>query len=188
MEFLRKALASLLPPHYSIDTLPRSRIGDKKLLSDSAKLARYFEGYKSYIYDDKTGHAPILNSGGKITIGTGYNLSDRGLPDDILEELLQRDLAMVLDQCRLTFSHFDKLSYARQLVYLDMTYNMGISRFAKFKRTHESVRKGLYEQAGRQMLDSLWAVQVGPRRSKPLVAMMKWDRLPEDILNATDNA
>jgi lysozyme len=52
---------------------------------------------------------------------------------------------------------------ARQDVLVNMTYNMGWPRLSGFKRALAAMQAHAYEAAAREMLDSAWAAQVGPR-------------------------
>ena len=55
---------------------------------------------------------------------------------------------------------------------MDMLFNLGLSRLSGFKRMFRALRKGDYDTASKEMLDSKWARQVGPR-AKRLAKMMK---------------
>jgi len=60
----------------------------------------------------------------------------------------------------------------RHDVFVDMVFNMGISRFSKFKKMLAAYEVDNYLEASRQMLDSKWARQV-KGRAKRLAKMMK---------------
>jgi lysozyme len=67
---------------------------------------------------------------------------------------------------------YEALSVVRRAVLVSMAFNMGRQRFAGFKTTIAAIKVGDYQRASEQMLNSLWARQVG-ERAKELAAMMR---------------
>lgn len=108
-------------------------------------------------------HRMYTDSVGKITIGYGRNLSDRGLSDSEAAFLLNNDMADVVEECRREFSWFDKLDDTRQEVILNMVFNLGMPKFKKFKKTIAHIEQRKFTMAGEEMLNSKWARQVGIR-------------------------
>lgn len=121
------------------------------------------EGVKSH---------PYVDTVGKTTIGVGHNLSDLGISDRIINALLEEDIAIAETGARSIYPDFDSLSDARQRVLVNMTFNLGRARLALFTGMLGAMRNGDWSKAADEMLDSRWAVQVGPR-SQRLAAMMK---------------
>ncbi len=115
---------------------------------------------------------PYRDTVGKVTIGVGRNLDDKGLRPKEIEFLLDNDVEEVLSEIAKTLPWFDGLSEKRQLVVADMVFNLGITRFLDFKRTIASIASGKYTIAADQMLESKWARQVGVR-AKTLAGMMR---------------
>jgi lysozyme len=56
---------------------------------------------------------------------------------------------------------------------MDMAFNMGVPRLCKFKRMWAAIHERKFDAAGREMLDSRWAKQVGSRATKLSDAMVK---------------
>jgi lysozyme len=110
------------------------------------------EGYKDHPYFDTVGN---------ITIGIGYNLSDRGLPDEWINRQYQDDVEYFYNQL-CTFPWFELLSTDRQIVLIDMAF-MGWKKFLSFKNMIKALEQGDYHLAASEMLKSNWAVQVGNR-------------------------
>jgi len=54
-----------------------------------------------------------------------------------------------------------------------MAFNMGVPRLCKFKRMWAAIHERKFDAAGREMLDSRWAKQVGSRAIKLSDAMVK---------------
>ncbi len=113
------------------------------------------------------------DSVGKLSIGVGRNLDDRGLRDDEIDLMLANDVAEAIGECRRLFRNFDALAEARQEVLANMMFNIGPSRLAGFKKMVAAVVAGNWVEASRQMLDSKWADQVGERATRLSDAMRK---------------
>lgn len=108
---------------------------------------------------------PYRCSAGKLTIGVGRNLDDRGITAEESDCLLETDVALVLDECR-GLDYWDALSPARQLVVADMVFNLGLARFNRFVKLNAALRIHDYTLAAHEMMDSRWANQVGRRAHK----------------------
>lgn len=132
-----------------------------------AMLIRH-EGEVNHAYPDSEGY---------ITIGVGRLIDKRlggGISHDEAMFLLENDIQKALSDCHREFPWFSLLDEDRQLVILDMVFNLGIGRFKGFKKTIEYIRKGQYILASEEMLRSRWAEQVG-NRAVELSEMMKND-------------
>ena len=55
-----------------------------------------------------------------------------------------------------------------------MAFNLGVEGLLKFQNTLAFVEHGQYKEASKEMLNSLWAEQVGDR-AKELAQMMETD-------------
>jgi len=105
---------------------------------------------------------PYLDTVGKTTIGYGRNLDDNPLTEVEAEFLLSNDLKKVSQECCL-LPYFSELSTTRRAVILNMVYNLGMTRFKKFKKMNKALSEKNYLLASIEMLDSKWAKQVGDR-------------------------
>lgn len=117
---------------------------------------------------------PYRDTEGKLTIGVGRNLDDRGITEPEAMSLLDADINEALRACQHIFGGFDTLSEARQHALLDMAFNLGETKLRGFKKMLAAVDARDFERAAAEMLDSKWATQVGAR-AKTLAAMMKGD-------------
>jgi len=70
-----------------------------------------------------------------------------------------------------------ELSEVRQLVLLDMAFNLGVFGLTKFQNTLALLEAGEYEAASEEMLNSRWAEQVG-QRALNLSQAMRTDKAP----------
>ncbi len=122
------------------------------------------------------------------TIGIGRNLKDRGISREELDYLdipnmevvhehgiseadarylALNDIAIVENELCRVHNCVENLDSVRQLVLMDMAFNMGVPRLCKFVKMWNAIHEEKWEAASREMLDSKWARQVG-RRAKIL--------------------
>jgi len=115
---------------------------------------------------------PYRCTAGKLTIGYGRNLDDRGISLAEAEYLFDNDFREVEAQARTLVSNFAQLSENCQAVLIDMTFNMGIEGMRKWVNTLAFIEKGDFKAAAYNMSRSLWAKQV-PNRAKELIKIME---------------
>ena len=126
---------------------------------------------RSLISHEKLRHFPYTDSVGKITIGIGYNLSDRGMDDDWINAQYDRDVSFFYSSLMQDYPWYAKLSHDRQIVLIDMSF-MGYKRLRGFKRMLDALEREDYKQAALEMLDSQWAKQVKGRATQLANAML----------------
>ncbi|MBQ4852174.1 glycoside hydrolase family protein [Pseudoalteromonas sp. MMG012] len=114
---------------------------------------------------------PYKCTAGKLTIGVGRNLQERGITEQEAEYLLDNDITMVLGQVSNQLPVFNQLSEVRKLVLLNMAFNLGIQGLKRFKKMLAALCVEEFNLAAQEMLDSKWAEQVG-YRAKELADMM----------------
>lgn len=100
---------------------------------------------------------------GKLTIGYGRNLDDRGISEREAEMLLRADLHAAISDLRLRLPWVDELGPARHAVLIMMTFNCGVAGLLKFERMMAALDRRDYAAAATEMLASRWAIQVGDR-------------------------
>lgn len=115
--------------------------------------------------DEGVREKPYYDSVGKISIGVGRNLDDKGLRPDEIRFLLKNDIEEALADAR-KFSWFPRLDRPRQRVIVNMIFNLGAPRFRNFKKMLAALEKQDYIKASEEMLDSKWARQVGVRAQR----------------------
>lgn len=133
---------------------------DKKRLYEQLEL---HEGKKNKPYKDTVG---------KLTIGIGRNLTDRGITEEEIVFLFGTDVALVEKDLDRNLKWWREMSEVRQRVLADMCFNLGITKLLAFKNTLEAMRTGRYNDAASGMLNSLWAKQVKGRAVR-LANMMR---------------
>jgi lysozyme len=141
------------------------------------------EGLRLQVYKDTLGID---------TIGIGRNLEDRGITKEELADLdiptiehvyeygiteadavylATNDVQIVEEELVRAHPCVDRLDSVRQLILIDMAFNMGVPRLCKFKKMWAAVECGDYPTAAKEMLDSRWAKQVKGRATKLANAM-----------------
>ncbi len=103
---------------------------------------------------------PYLDSLGFWTVGVGHLMS-RPLSRRAIMQILQDDIDEATHDCARTFPWFADLSETRQRVIIDMCFNLGLTKLSKFIKFLAAMERGDYHQASMDMLDSMWARQVG---------------------------
>ena len=136
------------------------------------------EGLKLNVYKDTLGID---------TIGIGRNLEDRGISKEELDAmdipnietvyqygitevdavyLAENDVQIVEEELLRAHPCVDRLDAVRQLVLVDMAFNMGVPRLCKFKKMWAAIHEDDFSTAAKEMLDSRWATQVKSRSDK----------------------
>lgn len=120
---------------------------------------------------------PYRDTVGKLTVGIGRNLDDKGLRRDEIEYLLANDIADSRADLDRYLPWWRGLDPVRQRVLIDMVFNMGAGSpqrggLLSFVNTLSNIRQGRYAIAADMMLASKWAQQVG-RRAVRLATMMR---------------
>ena len=109
---------------------------------------------------------PYEDSLGIITIGVGRNLEERGISEDEAFYLLANDIDIIWDELIKKHPIVEDLDDQRQMILLDMAFNMGVPRLGKFKKMWAAIEDGDMIEASKQALDSRWADQVGRRAER----------------------
>jgi lysozyme len=123
---------------------------------------------------------PYRCTAGKLTIGVGRNLEDRGITAEESAYLLTNDVAREERELLRALPWVAELDEVRQRVLLDMSFNLGLVGLLGFKNTLATIRAGDYTKAAGMMLDSRWAKQVG-QRAERLSRMMATGKDPREL-------
>tara|TARA_R110000803_G_scaffold138974_1_gene205652 strand:+ start:2155 stop:2550 length:396 start_codon:yes stop_codon:yes gene_type:complete len=115
---------------------------------------------------------PYTDTVGKLTIGVGRNLTDNGVSELEAEGMCIRDMSDVDNDLDRNIAWWREMTPKRQMVFVDMCFNLGWPRFSRFRLTLASAADGDYAVAADEMLDSRWARQVGTR-AEVLATMMR---------------
>lgn len=106
---------------------------------------------------------PYRCPAGKLTIGVGRNIEDRGISEEEAMFLLRNDIETCKRELNERYPFILSLDPERYNVLVNMCFNMGIERLSQFRRMLAHISLGNYIEAAKEGLDSQWAKQVGPR-------------------------
>lgn len=114
---------------------------------------------------------PYRCTAGKLTIGVGRNLEDKGISHHEAMMLLRNDIEEITGQLE-RHSWYVALGPVRRKVLIDMAFNLGLGGLMGFRRMIEALERANYEAAADEMVNSRWYRQVG-ERGRRLEAMMR---------------
>ena len=123
-------------------------------MTDILEMLKRHEGFKQF---------PYLCTAGKLTVGYGRNLDDVGLSEYEAEFLLLQDIRHATKRLTTIFPEFYQFTVNRQAALIDMMVNLGSRRFLLFRKMIVAIKKGDWEDAANEAMDSKWHVQVGNR-------------------------
>lgn len=142
---------------------PQLATGRREGFNPLEKQIVNHEGLKTKVYKCPAG---------RLTIGVGRNIEDKGITEEEALYLLRNDKTECEQDLSLIFDDYSELSENRQRVLIDMRFNLGPGRFRQFQRMISAVRYKDYHRAAEEMENSNWYSQVG-QRARNLVTMMR---------------
>ena len=92
--------------------------------------------------------------------------------EDRVNECFDKDVEIVIDDCRQLYEDFDDLPAEAQLIIANMMFNMGRPRLSQFKGMKRGVDARDWNAAADEMVDSRWYDQV-TNRAQRLVERMR---------------
>lgn len=120
---------------------------------------------------------PYRDTKGKLTIGIGRNLDDKGITEDeayFLNDNDIHDAQVLLDQ---NLPWWRQLDEVRQRALVELCFNMGIGSSARgllsFKNTLQYLQAGDWESASSGFLHSKWALDVKATRARRIAEMIR---------------
>lgn len=109
---------------------------------------------------------PYRCTAGKLTIGVGRNLDDKGVSEAEALLLLDNDIRECWDRLCDALPWLPAAPEDVQQALANMAFNLGISGLLGFRQTLELMRTRRYAEAAQAMLASRWAGQVGQRAER----------------------
>lgn len=133
------------------------------------------EGYRFFVYDDKTGE-PVVKGYtlvGNPTIGWGRLLTKAaGISREEGNFLRQGDILRRRAELAEAFPWFEQLSEGRKAVLVSMAYQMGVGGVKGFVKMVAAIERGDFLDASAEMLDSHWAKDQTPERADRAAKIM----------------
>lgn len=134
------------------------------------------EGFRSMVY---------LDTEGVRTVGYGHAFFESPRPavgtifsKEQCDEFFEEDMNLVERWYYFRLEpKFDLLDLdpVRRGVLKNMLFNLGLRKLLGFKRMWEAIRRGMFQWAAVEMLDSRWATQVKGRATR-LAKMMEFGK------------
>ena len=109
---------------------------------------------------------PYRCTEGALTIGVGRNLDAKGIRPDESALMLENDINDAEADARALVPSFDSLSEPQKAALVNMAFNLGRDRLRGFRKFLAAIAARNFEQAATEMMDSLWAAQVGARAKR----------------------
>ena len=106
---------------------------------------------------------PYRCSSGKLTIGIGRNLNDKGISESEAHFLLESDILESLMDVANLLPEFFNCPEDIQHVLIDMRFNLGSQGFRSFKKMLAAVKARDWAIMAEEMKNSVWYGQVGNR-------------------------
>ena len=91
-------------------------------------------------------YKPYFDSVGKLTIGVGRNLDDKGLSEDEIQYLFHNDVEEVREILK-NLDWYHRLYEPRKAVVINMMFNLGRTGFFQFRKMIHALEEGDYEKA-----------------------------------------
>lgn len=109
---------------------------------------------------------PYRCTAGRLTIGVGRNLDDRGISESEALLLLDNDIKDCWGQLAVAQPWVLAAPEAVQEVLANMCFNLGLAGLLGFRQTLALLQAGRFAEAAAAMLRSKWAAQVGARAER----------------------
>ncbi len=126
------------------------------------------EGLRLSVYNDSLGNA---------TIGFGHLVKQGEVFDEITPydalELLRKDYQIAKESVQRNYQWAEG---DVKLVLINMTYQLGPVRLAKFEKALAALRNGNYDLAAAELLDSRWAKQAPNRANRLAGRVLKLEQ------------
>ncbi len=117
----------------------------------------------------------VCQNKGKLTIGVGRNLDDKGISSEESRYFLNNDIEDVLDFIAENIPWAMHLSEARLAVLVNVAFNCGGRGLLRFRKMLTYLRNDEFEKAARELMDSD-AARKSPERYGRLREQLLEDR------------
>lgn len=116
--------------------------------------------------DEEIRFKPYPDSEGKLTIGIGRNLTDKGITHQTVYQMFEEDMYSAYSDVCFIFgsSAFALWSDARKVAVTSLLFNLGCHRFLSFTNMIAAIKGADWNRAADELLDSQWAKQVDPHK------------------------
>ena len=124
---------------------------------------------RNLVFEEGLKLMPYTCTAGKLTIGVGRNIEDRGISEDTAMQMLEEDIDIILGELKVAIKHFDEYPEDVQFTLVDLAFNLGLPKLLTFTLTlkylEEGLQTGNYTKAAVELMNSAYAKQV-PNRAR----------------------
>ena len=106
---------------------------------------------------------PYKCSENYLTISCGRNLETNGISEEEAMYLLDNDIKRVKEELNMNFGAWRTMPEKARMVCIDMTFQMGITGFMRFRKTRQLMELGMWLEASEEILDSKYNLQTPSR-------------------------
>jgi len=95
---------------------------------------------------------PYICPAGKLTVGWGRNLEERGITKEEAEVMLMTDMRVALEALDHTYPWWRSMTSPRQIALADMAFNLGITGLTKFRKMITALSQQRWTDAAEECL------------------------------------
>lgn len=117
-------------------------------------------------------YKPYTDTVGKLTIGIGRNLTDKGLSRDEVLHLLRNDIKETAEKIQTALPWIKTLSESQQAALIDLGFNMGVGGLLGFKNMLSNLKAGNISGAIKELKSSKWWDQIGVERKRNIINLL----------------
>jgi len=143
---------------------------DRKRLYEEIKAD---EGEVLEVYEDHLGY-PTIGIGHLVRFEDEEHGKPTGTPitPERSRELFDRDVEYAIKDCERLYGQWHNWPEEVQLIMVNMAFNLGATRLAKFKNMHNMLSQHKWKEAAAEGRDSRWYRQV-TNRAERLMARLE---------------
>ena len=142
---------------------------NQKLKEKIFEQLKIDEGVVNKIYADHLGY---------LTFGIGHLITENDpeynmpvgteVSEERVKECFEHDVILAMYDCQAVFTikHWEDFPDEVKEICINMMFNLGRTRFSKFKKTIKHLKEHNFTSAADEAQDSLWYTQVGKRAER----------------------
>lgn len=139
-------------------------------------------------YDEGRRKKAYRCTAGYLTIGVGHNLDANGLPDHIIDLLLEHSMEVATRDLDTVLPNWTSADPIRRAALLNWSFQLGASRMRQFKNTLPYLSRQRWTKAADNLRLSKWATRDSPERAARVIHMIEFGTMPAGYPHTTQLA